>query len=113
MHPDPLAPTRLEVLKDMTTTSSVTVIWTYDKSILHVERWRVQYKLKGQSIIKSVDTSSAEILRKTIGGLSSGENYTIYVYGITRGGIVSQDAAVLDITVSKCLTYFVLPSCPI
>ncbi|KAI0219782.1 hypothetical protein LSAT2_028690 [Lamellibrachia satsuma] len=57
-----------------------------------------------QSIIKSVDTSSAEILRKTIGGLSSGENYTIYVYGITRGGIVSQDAAVLDITVKPEIT---------
>ena len=73
-----------------------------------MEKWRVQYKVKGDSFRKnSTGASSANILSKTISGLSSGQMYTIYVYAITTGGIVSQDAARLDITVSKCLHGYV------
>ena len=87
-------------------------MWTYDKSKSHVEKWRVQYKVKRNSLKKnSTGAGSADILWKTISDLLSGHMYTIYVYAITTGDIVSQDAARLDITVSKCLhSYVRVPS---
>ena len=77
-------------------------MWAYDKRKSHVENWKVQYTAKGNSAVKSVNTTSVDVLQKTIGGLSSGQNYTIFVYGMTTGGVVSQDAATLDVTVSTC-----------
>ena len=59
-------------------------------------------------MIKSTYADSADMLWKTISGLSSGQIYTIYVYAMTTGGSVSQDAARLDVTVSKCLHSYVL-----
>ena len=77
-------------------------MWTYDKRKSHVENWKVQYTAKGSSAVKSLNTTSVDVLQKTVGGLSSGQNYTIFVYSMTTGGVVSEDAATLDVTVSTC-----------
>ena len=96
-----MPPSRLEVMRDLTTTRRVTVMWTYDKRKSHVENWKVQYTAKGSSDVKSLNTTSVDVLQKTIGGLFSGQIYTVFVYSITTGGLVSQDAAMLDVIVSK------------
>ena len=102
MSSGPLPPSRLEVMRDRTTTRRITVVWSYDKRKSHVENWKVQYTAKGNSDVKSLNTTSVDVLQKTIGGLFSGEIYTVFVYSMTTGGLVSQDAAMLDVTVSKC-----------
>ena len=98
-----MPPKHLMVQKHLTTTTSVTVAWQHDSSKSHIEKWRVTYTLKDMPVGTSIDTTSASVLRKTIGGLTAGQNYTISVSGVTRGGIVSHNSAQVEITVSKCV----------
>jgi len=101
---DPLPPSQLEVLTNITTTSSVTVTWKYDPHQSHIEKWRVQYTVKGKSDVNYIDSESADVLQMTITNLTSGENYTIVVYGVTYTGVTSLQAQGVNVTVGM---YFV------
>ena len=101
---DPLPPSQLEVLTNITTTSSVTVTWKYDPHKCHIEKWRVQYTVKGKSDVNYIDSDSADVLQMTITNLTSGENYTIAVYGVTYKGVISLQAQYVNVTVGM---YFV------
>jgi len=101
---DPLPPSQLEVLTHSTTTSSVTVTWKYDPLKSHIEKWRVQYTVKGKSDVNYIDSESADVLQMTITNLTSGQNYTIAVYGVTYKGVISLQAPEVNVTVGM---YFV------
>ena len=84
----------------MTETDRVTVSWEYDETKSYCEKWRVNYTVKGLADMKSVDTSSANELQIVIDKLQAGQNYSISVYGVTIGGVVSKTSVDTDVTVS-------------
>ena len=98
---DPLPPTQLQVLTHRTTTTSVTVKWTYDSKKTHTEKWRVQYNVKGKSDMNYIDTNAANVQQLTVRNLTSGQNYTIAVYGVTYNGVVSLQAPEVNVTVGE------------
>ena len=99
--PDPLPPTNLEVQTASTTTDSVKVTWSYDSTKSLCEKWKVEYKVKDTSDIKELTTDNVNKQGMTIPGLISGQTYTISVFGVTTGGIISEMSVDIDATVSK------------
>ena len=100
MYTDPLPPTKVAADTHKTETDRVTVSWEYDKTKSYCEKWRVNYTVKGLADIKSVDTTSASELQIIIDKLQPGQIYTISVYGVTIGGLVSKTSVDTDVTVS-------------
>ena len=103
---DPLPPTNLEVQTASTTTDSVTVTWSYDNTESFCEKWKVKYKVKDASDTKELTTSNVNKLEMTIPGLTAGETYTISVFGVTTGDVISQTSVNTDATVSKYPTEY-------
>ena len=99
---------QLKVDKDMTTTSSVTLKWEYDERKSHSEMWRIVHTMKGESKMTVTDTDQ---LQQTIAGLTPGQNYSVFVYGVTTSDIVSQSAALVEATVSECFTLLLKTYC--
>ena len=54
----------------------------------------------GSGGMKSLNTTSANELKMVISQLQAGQNYTIRVYGVTIGGVVSKTYVDTDATVS-------------
>ena len=100
MSSDPLPPTKVTSDTHKTETDRVTVSWEYDETKSYCEKWRVSYTVKGIADIKTVDTTSANELQIIIDNLQPGQNYTISVYGVTIGGVVSETSVDTDVTVS-------------
>ena len=99
--PDPLPPTNLEVQTASTTTDSVTVTWSYDSTKSFCEKWKVKYKVKGTSDTSELTTSNVNEQEMTIPGLTPGKTYTISVFGVTTGDVISQTSVDKHATVSK------------
>ena len=83
-----------------TETDRVTASWKYDETKSYCEKWRVNYTVKGLVDMKSVHTNSANELQIVIDKLQAGQNYSISVYGVTIGGVVSKPSVDTDVTVS-------------
>ena len=96
---DPLPPTKVTA-KTMTETDRVTVSWEYDKIQSYCEKWRLNYTVKGLAHKTHKYTSSANELEIVIDKLQAGQHYTISVYGVTIGGVVSKTSVDTDVTVS-------------
>ena len=99
--PDPLPPTHLEVQTASTTTDSVKVTWSYDNTKSFCEKWKVKYKVKGTSHTKELTTHNVTEQEMTIPRLISGQTYTISVFGLTTGDVISQTSVDKAATVSK------------
>ena len=84
----------------MTETDRVTVSWKYDTSQSFCEKWRVNYTVNGVADMTHKYISSASELETIIDNLQAGQNYTIRIYGVTIGGLVSQTSRDTDVTVS-------------
>ncbi|KAK2163049.1 hypothetical protein NP493_1486g00017 [Ridgeia piscesae] len=95
----PLPPTKVTA-KTMTETDRVTVSWEYDTSQSYCEKWRVNYTVKGFAHKTHKYTSLANELEIVIDKLQAGQHYTISVYGVTIGGVVSKTSVDTDVTVS-------------
>ena len=78
----------------------MTASWEYGKSQSYYEKWRVSYTVIGSGGMKSLNTTSANELKMVISQLQAGQNYTIRVYGVTIGGVVSKTYVDTDATVS-------------
>ena len=97
---DPLPPTKVTAETHTTETDRVTVSWEYDESLSYCEKWRVNYTVKDLVDMKSIDTTSASVLQIVIDKLQAGQIYTISVYSVTIGGVVSKTSVDTDVTVS-------------
>ena len=96
-----MPPTNLEVQTASTTTDSVKVTWSYDSTKSLCEKWKVKYKVKGTSDTSELTTSNVNEQEMTIQGLISGQTYTISVFGVTTGDVISQTYVDIDAIVSK------------
>ena len=77
------------------------VTWSYDSTKSFCEKWKVKYKAKGTNDITEKTTSNVNEQEMTIPGLTAGETYTISVFGVTTGDVISQTSFDIDVTVSK------------
>ena len=96
-----MPPTNIEVQTASTTTDSVRVTWSYDSTKSFCEKCKVKYKVKDTSDTKELTTDSANEKEMTIDKLTPGETYTISVFGVTKGDVISLTSIDIDATVSK------------
>ena len=98
-----MPPTNLEVQSASTTTDSVKVTWSYDSTKSFCEKWKVNYKVKDTDDTKESTTNNVNEQEMTIPELIPGQTYTISVFGVTTGDVISETSVDIDATVSKYL----------
>ena len=107
---DPLPPTQLRVTGR--TTNTVSISWQHDSSKSYCEKWKVNYAEKDKTQIKTIAINSVVEKSVTIRSLAPGMTYTIKVFAITSGDVVSKTAVELEATTSKYqahLYYYINP----
>jgi len=76
--------------------------WRYDSGKSLCVKWNVTYTETDKDTTDGFNINTASARDVVIDSLTPGLTYTIYLFAVTTNDVVSQTAAQVEATVSKC-----------